>query len=154
MPLDPLSALSVAASLIQFLDFAVKIVSKGHRIFHSPCGILPENDELETAADRLRALVQVLRRSVALSEQTLGGLCDESTNIAEELIAELERFKVPNGCKNRPWKSLRQALKSVWSKDKLIKLEKRLRAVDEQLKAEILILLRYMTFFSKIFCAS
>jgi hypothetical protein len=56
----------------------------------------------------------------------------------------LEKLKVPGECSNRRWKSIRQALKSVWSKDRLESLEKRLRSLDEQLKTHILFLLRYM----------
>jgi hypothetical protein len=47
MPLDPLSALSVAASAIQFIDFSSKIVSKGKHIYKSANGVLREDAEVE-----------------------------------------------------------------------------------------------------------
>jgi hypothetical protein len=146
--LDPLSALSVASSLVQFVDFSAKIVSKGHRIFQSKGGSLSENDETETVAKRLRVMVQNLHSSLASTEtsgeeQALGKLCDECIEVAEELNLELEKLKIPNDCRHRKWKSLRQALKSLWSKEKLESVEKRLGELDGQLKLHILILLRY-----------
>ena len=56
MPLDPLSALSVAASVVQFLDFGNKIVSKGIQAYKSNDGALIENAEIEEATQRLAQL--------------------------------------------------------------------------------------------------
>jgi hypothetical protein len=145
--LDPISALSVASSLVQFVDFSAKILSKGHRLFHSTNGSLLENDEIETVAKRLRDMIQDLQGSLSSTgnkEQALANLCKEFIEVAEELILELKMLKLPSDSRYRRWKSLRQALKSVWSRDKLESMENRLRELDGHLKIHILILLRYL----------
>jgi hypothetical protein len=151
MPLDPLPALSIAASLVQFIDFSAKIVSKGNRLFQSASGSLLENDQIESAAKRLRDLVQPIQppplaTADDIQEQPLQDLCTECVKVATQLMGQLEELKVPDGCSHRRWKSIRQALKSVWSKDRLDEMQERLRSLDEQLKTHILILLRYLLY--------
>jgi hypothetical protein len=151
MPLDPFSALSVAAALFQFIDFTAQIVSKGNHLFQSASGILPENESIESAAIRLRDLAGPLQpQTLAVGGYTEDGalkaLCGECVDIATQLLAQLEKLKVSDNCNNRRWKSFRQALKSVWSKDKVDGLNKRLKGLDEQLRTHILLLLRYLPF--------
>jgi hypothetical protein len=64
MPIDPLSALSVAASVVQFVEFAHKIVSKGRQLYDSPNGALHNNEETETITKRLQALTGMLKKSI------------------------------------------------------------------------------------------
>ena len=58
MPLDPLSALSVVASVFQVVDFASSIISKGKYLYKSSDGALRENAEAETVTVRLRELTE------------------------------------------------------------------------------------------------
>jgi hypothetical protein len=57
--------------------------------------------------------------------------------VAGELIDALERLKA-KGPKGR-WKSLRQALKSVWNRDKIIQIQSRLTGLREELELRILV---------------
>jgi hypothetical protein len=75
MPLDPLSALSVAASVVQFIEFSVKIVSTSQQIHESSTGALRENDEVETAAKRLQELAGNLKSSSHTELPASGELC-------------------------------------------------------------------------------
>lgn len=52
--LDPFTALSVASSVIQIVDFSSKLVSKGEEIRRN--GSLVENDELERVTKDLQEL--------------------------------------------------------------------------------------------------
>lgn len=146
--LDPLSALSVAASAVQFIDFSTKIISKGQRLYHSTSGALPENDETETVTKRLKDLAQglqaPLQSDIAASDEgnALKDITQECLDTAHELIQELEKLKVPNGSKHRRWKSIRQALKSAWSREKLEKVKTRLRELKEDLRTHVLIHMR------------
>ena len=51
-PLDPLSALPIGASVVQFVDFAYKIVLKGRELYDSPNRAIYNNEETETIAKR------------------------------------------------------------------------------------------------------
>ncbi len=70
MPLDPLSALSVAAAVVQFVDFSAKIVSKGKQLYKSPGGVLRENEQTETVTKRLQNLAQNLKTSLNNAPRT------------------------------------------------------------------------------------
>lgn len=70
MPLDPLSTLSVAASVVQFIEFAGKIVSKGRELYKSSSGALGENERTETVTKRLHDLTAKLKSSLQNASRT------------------------------------------------------------------------------------
>jgi hypothetical protein len=143
--LDPMTALSLAANVVQFVDFASKIVSKGRRIYLSENGALPKNLELEVVTNDLLRLAQSLRNdglstgTLNNEEKSLQTMSDECSKIAEELLRRLEKLKVKSDAKQRGWKSLRQALKSVWNKEELDELSERLLQFRDQLQFHTLV---------------
>jgi hypothetical protein len=145
MVLDPMSALSLAANIVQFVDFTSKIVSKGRRIYLSKCGALPKNLELEVVTNDLSRLAESLRNdgistgTMSEEETSLQTMCDECSKIAEELLRRLEKLEVKSDAKQRGWKSLRQALKSVWNKEELDELSERLMHFRDQLQFRTLV---------------
>jgi len=48
--LDPMSALSLAGNIVQFLDFSIYLVGKAHEIHKSVDGALSENLDAEVVA--------------------------------------------------------------------------------------------------------
>jgi hypothetical protein len=83
--MEPFSALAVATSIIQFLDFSAKVVSKGNLLRKSATGALAENDEIEGLAVRLQGMAEGLKPSAhtlqlsqTQSDQALQTICDES----------------------------------------------------------------------------
>lgn len=148
MPLDPLSALSAAASAIQVVDFSFKIVSKGKKIYQSADGVLLENAELETVTIRLQEMTKKLQDTIPAAnaghdrEQVrLQAICKESSEAAEKLLSYLKKLKVPQGADHRIWKSLRNALKGIWSKPEVDAMAKRLEGLRAELDSHVLILL-------------
>ncbi|KAH9213046.1 hypothetical protein DL95DRAFT_238642, partial [Leptodontidium sp. 2 PMI_412] len=148
--IDPFSALSVAACVVQFVDFASKIVSKGRQIYKTTDGVLRENAEAETVTIRLQELSKKVKDSIRAGNATelisvdseevqnqhirLQEICKECT--------ELGNLKVPKGSESRKWKSFRHALKSVWSKQALDSMAKRLETLRGELHTHILALVR------------
>ena len=61
--MDPLAALSVAAAVIQFVDFGLTLTSEGVELYES--GSLAENDELELITIDLSILIAKLEQSSA-----------------------------------------------------------------------------------------
>ena len=151
MPLDPLTALSVAASVIQFVEFSSQIVSKARHIYQSPHGILQENYENETISIRLQSLAEGLKvplkpkedTAVTKQDQALQDICMECISLSDELLLRLDELKVPSIAQQRRWKSCRQALKSVWSKKKLDAAAARLSQLRSELDSHVLYYLRY-----------
>jgi hypothetical protein len=152
MPLDPLSALSVAASVVQFVDFASKIICKGKEVYASVDGVLQENMQNETVTTRLLEMTKRLKKPLvqvgSSSEEEraqhhrLQQICKECSEISKELLQHLGDLKVPKGSEHRRWKSFRQALKSVWEKQAIDAMAKRLEGLRTELHTQILVVLR------------
>lgn len=147
--MDPLTVLSVAGNIVQFIQFGCQIVSKGQQIYRSTTGSLTENVDIETVANDFRALSTQLKQSsnsfygssVTADEKALHEMCDKCTDISNNLIAHLEQLKV-KGDHHRKWKSFRQALKSVWNEKELDRIAERLLMFRQELETRILVSLK------------
>jgi hypothetical protein len=147
MVLDALSVVSLAATIIQFVDFGSKIVSKGYHLYESTDGVLPEYARLGYLIADLKSLNARLQTHEKLScftkeERALEDLSSKCSALAKELLERLEKLNVEPNTKNRKWKSFRQALKSVWSKKALEQIAATLSEFRNQLELHILISLR------------
>ena len=144
--MDPITALGVAGSIIQLVDFGIKVVSKGNKIYHSGDGTTAENHDLENVANDLVLIQTRLRQSLhpfgahgtlPEHEQALLDLGATSTRVAEELLEQLNKAKAQG--RFRRWKSLRQAVKAVTSKGDVDDLAKRLLMLRDQFNLRILV---------------
>lgn len=149
MVLDPFSAISLAGNIVQFVEFASKIVSKGNQIRSN--GAATENLELEEATEKLLAIVSRLKRQVVTTpesrcltedDQMLEDLTNNCVDAGSLLIDRLQELKVPAGVKHRRWKSLRQGLKTVWDKKNLEAFAAKLAEFRSQLEVGILLTLK------------
>jgi hypothetical protein len=141
--MDPMPAISLAGTIVQFVDFSIKLVSKGHSIYHSAAGTLPENLELEAITTNLSVISSRLKTYNKLGcrtedQQRLENMSTECGNIADELLVRLEQLKLVRDGKRTVWKRFRQALISVWNAKEIDNLSTRLRAFREELEFEIL----------------
>ena len=89
--MDPLTAISLSAAVVSFVDFATKLVSDGVDLYHSKEGILPANKELRLAVDDLWKMSNDLAfkpEGGQLSEQekALVRLAASCKNLSEELM--------------------------------------------------------------------
>jgi len=149
MALDPLSALGLASNIVQFVDFTAKLVSKGHKIYQSDNGTLIENDELEATTRKIidlnNRVVDSFERSPHRAEfdktdRDIKDICISCNKIAEQLLKVLETLKP--GVRHSKWHSFRQALKSVWTKEKIEKLKAELDGYRKHLDTTLLVSLR------------
>ena len=83
--MDLLAALSVAAAIIQFVDYSTKVVSKGRELYKSIDGTLSENIELEAASIRPRSLISNLQGSLRHCQQTQQGSLNPSFQALEAI---------------------------------------------------------------------
>jgi hypothetical protein len=162
-PIDPFSALSVASAVVQFLDFGCQVISKARHINHSADGVSIDHAQSEAAAKRLVILAEGMRASLQLGSATnavagnefvllsrhsmpedeaIKVLCSSCTEIANQLIEKFDKLRLTNGTKHRRWKSLRQALKSVWSKKGIDDVTEKLNGYRRELEGHVLLSLR------------
>lgn len=150
--MDGLSALSVAASIAQFIEFGCSLVSKSNEIYDSVHGASIQNVESAAATKRLIELSEGMKASLEFERisgvhtskqrESLEAICDGCIAVSAEFLTRLDRLKIQDGLKNRRWKSFRQALKSVWSKSAIGEIGKRLESFKKELDAHVLVSLR------------
>jgi len=149
--LDGASAVGLAASIVQIIVFTKGVLSASHELYTSIDGALVQNTELETVTQCFRHFIadsnskgygrKAIGHVVDISEQQLRALTQSASQILEELLSTLDDLKVTG--KNRRWSSFRQALRSVWTENKIVQLEHRLDRVREQIDTALLYSLRY-----------
>jgi ankyrin repeat protein len=143
--MDPVSALSLAGNILQFVELSAKLVSKGNAIFNSANGTLEENDRLEVVSSRLREHSLDLGRSISTphtqNELALVAICRSCIDIVDELLQKLSCLAVQGNITR--FKSYRQALKSVWHKDAINDLASKLELFRGELNTCLLLSIRY-----------
>jgi hypothetical protein len=141
--MDPLTALSIAGNVIQFVDFGCKVFSKGVEIFQSAQGSTVVHDELEDITTDVSIMARKLRASSLQKEgtdSTISGICQDCTRMADQILERLARLKT--GPKHTQWKSMWMALKQVWSEKEMQDMVRRFMMFKETLEMHILVDMR------------
>ena len=107
--MEALTALSVASSVIQFVDFGSKLLTRSRQLYKAPGGTLSEYVDVETLTSDLQTLLISLRRQLpenrslktpedrcdySEDDKALDTLCQRCVIIAEELLHRLAKLKV------------------------------------------------------------
>ena len=149
MVLEALAAVGLASSMVQFVDFAVKIISKGNKYHKSTDGVLPENREYLGIAKNFARLNQGLgsalnafppTKKLSDDERALHTVAMSCQTIVRQFKAALDQLKIL-GTRGK-WKSIRQALKACWSKEKIEEMLEKLRIVREDFVVHLLVVMR------------
>jgi hypothetical protein len=144
MVLDPFSALGLAGNIVQFVDFSSELFSKSKEIYKSASGATGENQELHKATETLRCLCGTLKRqgqagskSVPRSndEAKLTELASRCNDTALELLSALEALRAKGPHKR--FDCLHNALKAVWTKDRIKAMENKLASYRSQLMLQL-----------------
>jgi hypothetical protein len=155
--MDPMTALSLAGTIVQFVDFGTKLLKDGRELYKSGSGALTVNEELELTTNDLRALITKVRLGLStvpalgpLTEEetednySFKKICDEAAKISENIIERLDKLKIKN-TEHRKWTSLKHAVRSGWEQRELADLIKRLSNFREALHGRILYSIRYVS---------
>lgn len=147
--MDPLTCLSIAGNVVQFIDFSFKIYSDTRQLYED--GRLQVHEQTQKAAEDLskfsKSLSQSSRRQQIIGQATendiqLGAICQECTKLADEMVARLRKFDVSK--KDNVLKSVCQVLRSMWSSDELAKTEETLAGYRDMLNSRLLGSLGYV----------
>jgi hypothetical protein len=151
--MDPLTALSVAGTIIQFVDFGSKLLSGTVELYRSSHGRLEIHQELELVTSNLKSVAIKIRRASPFpegevrrplseedqrQEDSIHAICDEATRIADELVGKLASLKI-KGEKNRVWESFKAVIKAAWSKEEIVALSKRLSRLRDALNTRTML---------------
>jgi len=158
--MDPLTAASLAGTVIQFVDFGSKLVSASRELY--------ANSQLDVHAQAAKAVSDLLDYSTKLQrplqaattsraltedEIDLGRICRECNELAQTLLKRLDRLKIPAGRIGRKkrkqlWPSLKVAVESLWTNEDLQAIEGRLHEYREEIDSRILRSLRQVHSYS------
>jgi hypothetical protein len=154
--MDPLSALSVAGTIIQFVDFGMKMLSSSVELYTSTQGSLKVSEELKLATGDLQAVLVKLRAGAgpensippasSLKSQaeideyrdSYLEICNNASLIARELLRKLSDLKVKDG-KHHAWHTLRATIRTAWSKKEILALRERLSTLSASLTPRLLL---------------
>jgi hypothetical protein len=155
MVLDPVSALGVAAAVVQFIDYSTNLISKSVKIYkhisNKGAGFTPQYADLEVITKDLLRHSKDLEKSAKAgptggsrnsNDEELHQLCLACTQVAAELLAALAHSKLKFMGKFRELKSFRHALMGTWPEEEIDSLQQRLDGFRQQLIVNILVSLR------------
>ena len=136
--LDPFSAISLTANIVQFVEFGIKLLSESQEIYSSTKGSSLEHVDLENIYDKLQSLSDRLYHDQSTmkrrpgEEQQLRELAGGCKVVVTELISTVQDLRV-KGDNNRRWRSFCQALKTIRRKGEINSLRQRLDRFSVQL---------------------
>lgn len=95
--MEPLSALSLAAAVAQFVDYGFKVVDNAREIYGTLSGATEENLSLETATHEMQRLTEIMVTStskiVTDQERMLQDLAAECRSLSSQLLDLLGKIK-------------------------------------------------------------
>jgi hypothetical protein len=168
--MDPISALSVAASVVQFVSFTSDAVKSIYEASRATSGQLPQHSRMKQETQKLLELnhniqqilhPDTLGRARTDVEETLNDVCADCHAKATALMTELASLGVeppplktnqkhgrgkgqPGQGKTRVhWRHVEQVIKSVWHQHDIEELQARFRESKEMLMMTIMVSLRY-----------
>jgi len=152
--LDPLTALSLASSVVQLTEFGIKLVTGSVELYHSANGSNAETSDLEVKIAYVRKLAEKVDYPLEPSDDggpasknrgELRELAKSCKSITSDLVLVLDGLKVKKSAgAARKWESLQKAVaaQTPWNKDKIASLDKRLRVVQQAIFNQIQSMMR------------
>ncbi|KAK3299633.1 uncharacterized protein B0H64DRAFT_102915 [Chaetomium fimeti] len=143
--MDPLTALSTAAAVVQFADFGYRLVKNAHELYTSPQGQKSKHIELSIVSHDLSRLADAVEAKLGDNEGPGGEvlrLCRECASTNHELQEILGKLKARGKTKVAlAVDSWRVTLKQVATADNIEKLANRLNLIRQQMNVALLYLL-------------
>jgi hypothetical protein len=130
--MEALAAIGATGSILQLLDFTVKLIKTGKEVRESGCTL--QNEALESVYERMQAFLQPVDAlveampsapaSTAFSREIIPSARSAQKSCGE-ILGFLRELKVKNGGRKR-WGSMIVAFKSILKRRKIKDIETRL----------------------------
>ncbi|KAI0465992.1 hypothetical protein F4859DRAFT_498970 [Xylaria cf. heliscus] len=142
--MDPLSALSLAGNIVQFVEFAYKLISSTREIYRSSSAT-EDIGYLEGIYERLVSFeAQLSRQDKTQSQDTTKSSVSAHSDALEEILEKCKqecsillgltsKIKVTKTRGGRLRESFQKALLEVWHKDEILKLQARLHEYQTEI---------------------
>lgn len=153
--MDPLTAISLASAIVQFVDFSSKLIAEGHQIYQSIEGASRANLRTEDITNHINSLNEHLlqpdRRYSQTgvssgSETALRDLATACRTVANDLLNLLNELKVDKHSQGaqRKLETFRKAVLTQKSKnkDKIKSLEDQLDNIQKQINRRLVTMMK------------
>lgn len=153
--LDPITAVSVAAATVQFLDFTRNVFLIGHEAYGSVHGTTADLVHLDEVYSHLGALSHALSQSLSTNSTNLTagdkvlGIANSCHRDCELLKTTLDKVREKSGSKN-VYKSFQHALAVIWKQKTIATIETRLDRYRRELTLAVVASLRYANKLSQV----
>lgn len=146
--MDPLSALSIAAAVVQFLDFGAKLVGTSLEVYRSAEGATEQNLETEYLVEHTRDLTARLKsaqqwrgsKDLKHDDAKLLDLAQKSHSLASDLAGLVISLRSHNH--HTSWDAIKQTIRIKYSEHTITSLKARLDAVKCELSLQLLCMIR------------
>lgn len=140
--MDPVAALGLAGNIVQFVDFSCKILQDTKSLYSSSTGVSAENDVVEAICRDIINLNDALTAPSAPGAipDSMRSLASTCKDVAAELLGTLDKIRVREP--HRKWKSFVQALRSVWKKEQIEELVRRMERLRSETQYRLQLMLR------------
>lgn len=148
--MEALATVAVVSSIVQLVDFSIKLLSDGVEMHKSADGALSGNALVEQVTMDLVALDEGLKRSIQTPGQTLclsedeaalQVLAEKSKEISMELLTRLGGLKLSD--KRSAWETVRKTIKGMRGKAKTDAMVQNIDYIKKQLDSRLLVSIRY-----------
>ena len=136
-----LALLGVVGNICQIIDFGQKLIFSAAELYQSASGVSQESVEIELIERNFKYVRSQLKESSGyLDDQPLMKICKACDDVAEDLLKEVSKLRVPReGRKDitRKIDCLWKAAQGAWGKDYIEKHQKKLNALKTELHLQL-----------------
>lgn len=149
--MEPLSALAIATSVAQFIDFASKVIAQTTRLYRVrsneetcehghleivTCSFRKYNNDLKGILKEQRSH----HLGMSTDDEEIVRLCADCEALTSKLLSALERLQ---SSKRIFWDCFLDALKTIWSNPEIHSLRQILGDYRQQISLHLLLSIRY-----------
>ncbi|CZR62711.1 uncharacterized protein PAC_12608 [Phialocephala subalpina] len=141
--MEPLSALALSGTVLQFIESAGKLLSEAHQVCRSANGITASNRDAIAVYEDFRAAAGSLLaspvRSTTADDLAVTSLADKCQELSDDLVKDLKNLQAKNPGSKR--EGFRIAWRALRERGELESLEKRLDRYRQQILTRIIFMM-------------
>lgn len=143
---ESIAILGVVASIVQFVDFGIRLLTKTQDMYRSADGLLKEHVEISEITDDVKKLTgQILTSSTDYGQivnENFKNLVKTCEDLSNKLLHLLKKLRRKEG-KAKTWQSVKASFNSIRRVQEVQNIYKRLWGVREQICFHLTVMLRY-----------
>lgn len=143
---ESIAILGVVASIVQFVDFGIRLLTKTQNMYRSADGLLKEHVEISEITDDVKKLTgQILTSSTDYGQivnENFKNLVKTCEDLSNKLLHLLKKLRRKEG-KAKTWQSVKASFNSIRRVQEVQNIYKRLWGVREQICFHLTVMLRY-----------